>query len=122
MDIAKVEVSVLASSTSWPASMLGETGPKPIPYRTISSPALAGREVTPEMTPTGSTNVPSANSATAYCIPPMMNDGGASRPGSVALTVGVKGALVPPGVETTAGCAPSAVLDGAWTLTCKGLA
>src|ERR1035438_7924247 len=46
---------------------------------------------------------------------------GASRPGSVAFTVGVKGALVPPGVVMTTGCGPVATLDGAWAFTCKGL-
>jgi hypothetical protein len=93
--------------------MSGVTGPKPTPYITISSPGLAGREARPWMARTGRANVPSENSASRCWNPPILNHGGASRHGSVTFTGTAKGALVPPGVVTTTGSGPTAVLDGA---------
>src|ERR1039458_10838898 len=76
MEISKVDASVFACCTSWPAGIFGVTAPKPMPYRTISSPGWAGREVRPAIAPSGRTYVPSANSATTYWKPPILNDGG----------------------------------------------
>lgn len=50
-------------SASWvfdraitPAGVLGVTGPKPIPYRLMVSPGLAGRVVAPVNDPAGRAN------------------------------------------------------------------
>src|SRR5579862_2559937 len=120
MDIAK-DGRALACSTSWPAGTFGVTGPKPMPYSTISSLALAGREVTPAIAPTGRTKVPSANSATTYCVPPTLNNGGASSPGSTLLTAMLNGALERLPTVIVTGCMPVAVFDGTSAFTCPGL-
>ena len=73
--------------TTWPAETLGLTAPKPMPYRTMVSPALARREVRPAMAPGGRTDVLSVKYAATYWVPPMLNVAGASSPGWVALTV-----------------------------------
>src|ERR1017187_1501287 len=121
MDILKDDVSVLACCTSWPAGIFGVTGPKPMPYRTISSPGWAGREVRPAIAPSGRTYGPSANSATTYWKPPILNDGGASNPGCTAFTLMLYAALVRLPSVTVIDCAPVAMFDGTSAFTCPVL-
>src|SRR5580698_9265980 len=102
--------------------MAGATVPKPTPKNMSVSPGFAGADATPLMAPAGSAKAEkSGNSAATYCPAGRLNAAGASRPGSVALTGRVKGALVPPGVFTTTDCVPVATLDGTWASTCNGL-
>src|ERR1039457_2650746 len=65
--------------------------------------------------------MPSENCATTYCLPPIRNEDGASRPGCSVLTMMLKAELVPAGVETVICCAPVGVLDGTCAFTWVGL-
>src|ERR1017187_10291307 len=83
----------------------------------VSTPPLALRELTPAIAPGGRTYVPSVNWATRYCVPPMLNEGGASIPGWVELTVTVYAALLPAPVFTMSGCDPVETLEGTCAFT-----
>src|ERR1041385_1566773 len=82
------------------------------------SPGFACRVVAPAIVPGGSTNDPSLNCATTYCLPLIRNDAGASNPGCSAFTLIVYGGLVPPGVVTTICCDPAATSEGTCAFTC----
>src|SRR5579871_3177646 len=97
--------------------MFGVTGPNPLPYITMVSPGLAGREASPAIAPCGRTYVLPGRNATTYCLPPSLNDAGASNPGSVAFTVTLNGMLGPFLFSTVICCAPVGILDGSSTFT-----
>src|SRR5579872_7310987 len=68
--------------------------PKPMPNAEITSPGLAGRNGTPGIRLVLPTYVtPSLNRATMYCLP-MLNDAGASIPGTRLALVIIAGMLV----------------------------
>src|SRR5271157_288095 len=86
------------------------------------SPTCAWREGTPGMALGGSTKVlPSENTAATYCLPPTLNDAGASMPGSTVFTVTVYGPAIPLAVTRITGCGPRLTLDGTCTFTCVPL-
>src|SRR5579883_663682 len=113
---------LLSCCTTCPNCTPEPTGPKPMPYSTIVSPGLAGREVTPAKAPTGPTKVwPSVNVAVTYWLPPTFHAGSASSAGWSGLTVMLAAALVPFPVLTVTGCGPVPTPAGTSAFTCPGL-
>src|SRR5215469_7065 len=104
--ICSGSASLVFAGAMKPAGEGGITKPKPIPYKVIVSPGLAGRETTPDIEPAGATYVPSGRSAVTYCFPLTTNDGGASSPGCTLFTITLYGLLEIPLLVTTISTLP----------------
>src|SRR5688572_23202440 len=116
------DASVRNPLTTCPAGLAGVVGPHPTAKIVITSPGRAGRNGNPWIKLVRPTNVvKSWYCATTYCLPPMLNAGGANSAGDTFVLFSVAALLLPDAVSTSMFTLPNASSSGACTLIWFGL-